>query len=79
MPTDLTRTNPLPAMQSSSARNARILVVALTAALVVLQLVGLAMMERSHALPASRVLLNRDAPALCAEPATVPATQALYD
>lgn len=79
MPTDLTRINRRPMMHFSSARNGSIVVIALTAALVLLQLVGLAKVERSHARPASLVQANGDAPARCVEPVVAPATQALYD
>ena len=57
MPTNLLRTSNPPATPHSSARNAGIVAVALTAALVVLQLVGLALLERSHALPLSPSLI----------------------
>ena len=49
MPTDLMRASAPPASRSSSARNFNIVAVVLTAALVALQLVGLALLERSHA------------------------------
>ncbi|MFX6273694.1 hypothetical protein ABTF85_19315, partial [Acinetobacter baumannii] len=64
---------------SSGARNARMVLVVLTAALVLLQLVGLAMMERSHAGPASRPSADVAAPAQCPGAAPVSATPALYD
>lgn len=75
MPTDLMRTSTQPSVESSRARNAGMVAAALTAALVVLQLVGLAMLERSHALP----LAQSVAAAGCAEQAGVPSTPTPYD
>ncbi|WP_128922374.1 hypothetical protein [Bradyrhizobium nanningense] len=49
MPTDLMRVNVPPASRPSSARNFNIVAIVLTAALVTLQLVGLAILERSRA------------------------------
>lgn len=49
MPTDLMRASAPPAQLRSSARNFNIVAIVLTAALVALQLVGLALLERSHA------------------------------
>ena len=49
MPTDLMRAAAPLATESSSARNFGIVAIVLTAALVALQLVGLAILERSHA------------------------------
>ncbi len=49
MPTDLMRASAPPASRPASARNFNIVAIALTAALVALQLVGLALLERSHA------------------------------
>ncbi|MBR0703993.1 hypothetical protein JQ599_29090 [Bradyrhizobium diazoefficiens] len=49
MPTDLMRAGAPPASRPSSARNFNIVAVVLTAALVALQLIGLAILERSHA------------------------------
>ncbi len=48
MPTDLMRASAPPASRPASARNFNIVAIALTA-LVALQLVGLALLERSHA------------------------------
>lgn len=79
MPTDLTRIHRRPVMHGSSARNGSIVVIALTAALVVLQFVGLAKVEQSHARPASHVQLNGDASAQCVETVVAPASQAHYD
>lgn len=79
MPTDLMRTGTPPTAPRSSARNASIVAIALTAALVVLQLVGLAMLERSHALPVLPSLVNSSETAICAEQIDVHATQTPYD
>ena len=49
MPTDLIRASAPPASRPTSARNFNIVAIALTTALVALQLVGLALLERSHA------------------------------
>jgi len=49
MPTDLMRASAPPATPRSNVRNANIVAIAVTAALVTLQLVGLAMLERFHA------------------------------
>lgn len=49
MPTDLMCVKQPPATRPSNARNFNIVAIALTAALVALQLVGLAILERSHA------------------------------
>ncbi|WP_354204201.1 MULTISPECIES: hypothetical protein [unclassified Bradyrhizobium] len=57
-------------------RNVSIVAIAVTAALVVLQLVGLTMLERSHAYAIPSVPLG---PALCTESAEVPVSQIPYD
>jgi hypothetical protein len=57
-------------------RNVSIVAIALTAALVALQLVGLAMLERSHAYAHSSVPPE---PAVCTESAEVPVSQIPYD
>lgn len=49
MPTDLMCVKRPPATRPSNARNFNIVAIVLTAALVALQLVGLAILERSHA------------------------------
>ena len=49
MPTELMRASGRPASQTSSARNFNVVAIALTAALVALQLAGLAILERPHA------------------------------
>lgn len=49
MPTDPMRAGAPPSTRPSSARNFNIVAIAATAALVALQLVGLAILERSHA------------------------------
>lgn len=77
MPTDLMRASRPPASQNSNVRNVNIVALALTAALVALQLVGLAMLERSHA-HAMHVSLPRE-PAVCTESADVPVSQIPYD
>jgi hypothetical protein len=77
MPTDLMRASTPPASPRSSARNANIVAIALTAALVTLQLIGLAMLERSHA-HAMHVPSPREQ-AVCSEGADVPVSQIPYD
>jgi hypothetical protein len=79
MPTELIRASAQPATPNSNARNVSIVAIALTAALVALQLVGLAMLEHSHAKPVSQSLLNSQDAQLCAGSADVPATQTPYD
>lgn len=79
MPTDLMRASAPPATPRSSARNVNIVAMALTAALVTLQLVGLAMLHRSHAQPVSPSLVNSHDRAICTESADVPAAQTPYD
>lgn len=77
MPTDLMRGSARPAAPRSNARNVNIVAIALTAALVTLQLVGLAMLERSHA-HAMQVSFPREL-AVCTESAGVPVSQIPYD
>jgi hypothetical protein len=60
-------------------RNANVVAVALTAALVTLQLVGLAMLERSHARPASPAQVSGSEPVLCSGSVEVPVPQSHYD
>jgi hypothetical protein len=79
MPTNLMRANARPAPPRSSARNVNIVAIVLTAALVTLQLAGLAMLERSHAQPISPSLVNSSDRATCTESADVPAAQTPYD
>lgn len=79
MPTELMRASAPPANARSNVRNVNIVAIAMTAALVTLQLVGLAMLERSHAQPASQSLLNSHDAELCTGGADVPATQTPYD
>ncbi|WP_244552569.1 hypothetical protein [Bradyrhizobium sp. Ghvi] len=62
---------------ASSVRNLDIVAMALTAALVTLQLVGLAMVERSHA-RAMEVSFPREATS-CAESAAAPVSPIPYD
>jgi len=77
MPTNLMRASAEPATAVSRARNGNIVAITLTAALVTLQLVGLIMLERSHA-HAMQVSFPREA-ASCAESAAVPVSQVPYD
>ena len=77
MPTNLMRTSARPVTLISSARNVDIVAMALTAALVALQLVGLVMLERSHA-HAMQVSFP-SAPVACAESAAAPVSQIPYD
>lgn len=77
MPTDLIRASVRPSIAVSSARNTNIVAIALTAALVTLQLVGLIMLERSHA-HAMQVSFPREA-ASCAESVAAPVAQVPYD
>lgn len=79
MPTELTRMRVRPASPISSAHNGSIVAIALTAALVMLQLAGLAMLERSHAQPVSLPAVNSHDAVLCTGGAEVPATQTPYD
>ncbi|WP_245285863.1 hypothetical protein [Bradyrhizobium sp. WSM1253] len=57
-------------------RNVSIVAIALTAALVALQLVGLAMLERSHAYAHPSAPLE---PAACTESADISVSQIPYD
>ncbi|MGY4625150.1 hypothetical protein ACVWY3_002906 [Bradyrhizobium sp. USDA 4486] len=77
MPTNPMRASAPPALPRSSARNANIVAVALTAALVTLELIGLAMLERSH-VHAMHVSLPREQ-AVCSGSADVPVSQVSYD
>lgn len=77
MPTDLMRASAPPATPHSNGRNANIVAVALTAALVTLQLMGLAVLERSHA-HAIHVSLPLEA-AACTESATAAVPRIPYD
>ena len=79
MPTELIRSRARPAMPRSNARNFNIVAIALTAALVALQLAGLAMLARSHAQPLSPSSAKPSEAASCTESAGVPATQIPYD
>ncbi|MDH2341107.1 hypothetical protein [Bradyrhizobium sp. SSUT77] len=58
-------------------RNVNIVAIALTAALVALQLVGLTMLERSHAY-AMHPSVSLE-PAVCTESVDVPVSQIPYD
>lgn len=79
MPTELIRARVRPASPPSNARNVSIVAIVLTAALVALQMVGLAMLERSHAHPVAQpVPLSHDAD-LCNGGVDVPATPTPYD
>jgi hypothetical protein len=77
MPIDLMLASAPPAARRSNARNVNIVAMALTAALVALQLVGLAMLERSHA-HAMHASFPREA-SVCTEDATIPVSQIPYD
>ncbi|MCK1394145.1 hypothetical protein IVB29_25730 [Bradyrhizobium sp. 1] len=79
MPTDLMRASAPPATRRSNVRNANIVAVAMTAALVALQLVGLAMLERSHAQPVSSSQVSGSEPVLCTGSVEVPVPQLHYD
>lgn len=79
MPTDLMRMSAPPASQRSNVRNVNIVAIALTAALVTLQLVGLAMLERSHAQIVSPSLVRSSDAGICTESVEIPATQTPYD
>ena len=79
MPTELSRARARRASPPSNARNVSIVAIALTAALVALQLVGLAMLEHSQARPVSQSLLDSHDAGLCSGSADVPATQTPYD
>lgn len=77
MPTDLIRASAPPATPRSNVRNANIVAIAVTAALVTLQLVGLAMLERSHA-HAMHVSFPRE-PRVCSENVDAAVSQIPYD
>jgi len=77
MPTDLMRASAPPATPHSNGRNANIVAIALTAALVTLQLIGLAMLERSRA-HAMHVSSPRE-PAVCTESASAAVSHIPYD
>jgi len=77
MPTDLMRASAPPASRPASARNFDIVAIALTAALVALQLVGLALLERSHA-HAMQMSFPREASA-CGESPDAAVPQIPYD
>jgi hypothetical protein len=77
MPTNLMRASTRPVTPISRARNVNIVAMALTAALVALQLVGLVMLERSHA-HAMQVSIPRELVA-CTESAAAPVSQSPYD
>lgn len=77
MPTNPLRASVRPRVQVSSARNLNIVAMALTAALVTLQLVGLVMLERSHA-HAMQVSFPREATS-CAGSAAASVSPIPYD
>ena len=77
MPTELIRATARPASPPSNARNFNIVAIALTAALVTLQLIGLAMLERSHA-QAMHASFPR-APAACTESTGAAVSYIPYD
>ena len=77
MPTDLMSASTQPVPRRSNARNVNIVAVAFTAALVILQLVGLAMLERSHA-HAMHVSFPRE-PAICTDSVEAPVSPIPYD
>ncbi|MBB4256716.1 hypothetical protein GGD64_000710 [Bradyrhizobium sp. CIR3A] len=77
MPTDLMRASAPPASPPTSARNFNIVAIALTGALVALQLVGLALLERSHA-HAMQMSFPREA-AACTESPDAVVPQIPYD
>lgn len=79
MPTELIRARARPASPPSNGRNVSVVAIALTAALVTLQLVGLAMLERSHAQPVSQPVFVSHDSELCNGSVDVPATQTPYD
>ncbi|MCK1273111.1 hypothetical protein ABIB75_002758 [Bradyrhizobium sp. GM2.2] len=76
MPTELIRASARATTPNSNVRNASIVAIALTAALVALELVGLAMLERSHAYAQPSVPL---VPTVCTESTDVPVSQIPYD
>ena len=77
MPTDLMRASAPPANRPTSAHSLNIVAIALTTALVALQLVGLALLERSHA-HAMHVSFPREA-AACTESPDAAVPQIPYD
>jgi len=77
MPTDLMGASAPPDIPNSKVRNVNVVAIALTAALVTLQLVGLTMLERSHAY-AMHPSVPLEA-AVCTESAEVPVSQIPYD
>jgi hypothetical protein len=77
MPINLMRASARPVTPVSRARNVDIVAIALTAALVTLQLAGLAMLERSRA-HAMQVQFP-DEPKACAESAAAPVSQLPFD
>ncbi|SFM53611.1 hypothetical protein SAMN05216573_102362 [Bradyrhizobium sp. Rc3b] len=77
MPTDLMRASAPPASPPTRARNFNIVAIALTGALVTLQLVGLALLERSHA-HAMQMSFPREA-AVCTENPDAVVPQIPYD
>lgn len=77
MPINLMRASAPPATPALRARNVNIVAMALTAALVTLQLTGLMMLERSHA-HAMQVSFPREL-ASCADSTAVPVSQIPYD
>jgi hypothetical protein len=77
MPTDLMGASAPPDTANSNVRNVNVVAIALTAALVTLQLVGLTMLERSHAYAMHPSVPLE--PAVCTESAEVPVSQISYD
>jgi hypothetical protein len=77
MPTDLMGASAPPDTANSNVRNVNVVAIALTAALVTLQLVGLTMLERSHAYVMHPSVPFE--PAVCTESAEVPVSQISYD
>nr|WP_166469680.1 hypothetical protein [Bradyrhizobium symbiodeficiens]QIP10397.1 hypothetical protein HAV00_30995 [Bradyrhizobium symbiodeficiens] len=77
MPTDLMRASAPPTSRPASARNFNIVAIALTTALVALQLVGLALLERSHA-HAMQMSFPREA-AACTDSPDAAVPQIPYD
>lgn len=70
MPTELMGASAPPDTPNSNVRNVNVIAITLTAALVTLQLVGLAMLERSHAYAMHPPVPLE--PAVCTESADVP-------
>lgn len=79
MPTDLMHAGQRRDTPRPRVRNSNIGSLALTAALVCLQLFGLAMLERLHAKPMSLELLPGHDAAICTDGADPPVPQAFYD